>query len=287
MSIFNAIDNVNVDTLNDMTAVKSGGSRGLLPAGTALVRLCSYIEFGSAVQSFGGKPKPAAPIFQLGFMIVGGVGRKEDGTPEKYVLEEGNFPMITTFDTALSLYDKSKAVKYFNALSRVGNRCTHFIQKVAEQNLYALTIGTKIATGGKNAGKLVQDIDFSNLQVALDQETGLPRQAPALKEEHIQVFLWNQPTKEMWDSIYIEGEWEEKKDESGKVLYAARSKNFLQEKCLQALDFEGSPLQTLLSEMGSDYTIPELPTAPDAVPEVPEVPEAPAEGTVIAAPDLD
>lgn len=290
MSIFNAIAAVDVAELNDMTAVKTGGgSRGLLPTGTALVRLCSYIEYGDTIQTFGGVAKPAAPTFQLGFMIVGGIGVKEDGeTREKYVLEEGRFPLITTYDTAMSLHEKSGAVKYFKALNRVGNRATHFIQKLQEQCLYSLTIGTKISTGGKSIGKVVQDIDFSNLQPALDQDTGLPRTATGLKESDIQVFLWNQPSKEMWESIYIEGNWDEVKDEkTGEIKYPARSKNFLQEKCLQAINFEGSALQTLLSEIGADYTIPELATAPEVAADVPEVPTVPVEGAVISAPDLD
>lgn len=289
MSILNAIASVNVDQLSDMTAVKTGGGgRGLLPKGTALVRLCSYIEFGSHIQTFAGQAKPAAPIFKLGFMIVGGVGLKEDGTPEKYVLEEGKFPMISTFDTTMSLHEKAKAVKYFNALNRVGNKATHFVQKIQEQCLYALPIGHKIATGGRNAGKTVQDIDFAALQVALDQETGLPRTAPELKEEHIQVFLWNQPSEAMWNSIYIEGEWDEVKDEkTGEVKYPKRSKNFLQEKCLAAVDFEGSALQVLLSELGTEYTMPELPTAPEATPDVPAAPTEVPTGTVPAVPALD
>lgn len=286
MSILNAIASVDVSELNDMTAVQSGGGRGLLPKGTALVRLCSYIEFGSHIQTFDGKPKPAAPMFKLSFMIVGGVGLNEEGKPEKYVQEAGRYPMISTFEVPMSLHEKSKAVKYFNALNRVGNKATHFVQKVSEQCVYALTIGHKTATSGRNAGKTVQDIDYTTLQFALDQETGLPREAPELKEEDIQVFLWNQPSKAMWDSIYIEGEWEEKKDDSGKVLYPARSKNFLQERCLQAVDFDGSPLQTFLSEQDGGYTMPELPTAPETTPDVPVVPEA-AEGAVPQVPDLD
>lgn len=288
LAIFNTIADVNQDQLTDMTAVKTGGGgRGLLPSGTALVRLCSYIEFGSTIQEFNGQKKPAAPIFQLGFRIVGGAGLNEKGEGEKYVLEEGQYPLITTYDTTMSLHEKAKAIKYFNALNRVGNKATHFVQKLQEQCLYALPIGTKVATGGRNVGKVVQDIDFSNLQAALDQETGLPRTGlPELKDEHIQVFLWNQPSQAMWDTLFIEGEWEEKVDEkTGKVLYPARSKNFLQEKCLQAIDFEGSALQLLLQESGADYTIPELATEAEDVPDVPTAPAA--EGSVIAAPDLD
>lgn len=276
MSNFDILNNVNVAALDDMTEVKSGGgSRGLLPTGTALVRLSGYVEFGNFIQEFQGQKKPAARMFQLSFRIVGGVGINAEGKPEKYVGEDGYFPMATTFDTPISFHEKSKAVKYFNALNRVGAKATHFVQKLQEQCVYAMPVS--VYTSKKN-GKQYNKFDFDNLQMALDQETGLPREAPELKPEDIQVFLWEQPTKAMWDSIHIEGEYDEQKDDKGNVTKPKRSKNFLQEKCLQALDFEGSALQAML---GGD--VPSLPTTPDA-PETPETPDVP---DVPAAPEED
>ena len=288
-NLFAQINDIDVNQLVDMTETKTGGgSRGLLPTGTAIVRLSTYVEFGKHVETFAGQAKPPTLQFKLGFRIVGGGGKNKEGKGEKYVQADGNLPYISDFfDTAMSQHEKSKAVKYFNALNRVGNKATHFVQKVAEQCLYTvpITVVTK-------AGKEYNHIDFSNLQPALNSEfeeyanTDLPQ----LKEEHIQVFLWDSPTKEMWDSIEIKGQWEARTDDSGAVISPAKSKNFLQEKCIAAIDFEGSPLELLLQEQGASYTIPELPTTPDAssVPDVPEVPtEAKAEGTVIAAPELD
>lgn len=281
---FDILNSVNVAALDDMTEVKSGGgSRGLLPEGTALVRLCSYIEFGNDVQEFDGKKKPAARIFQLGFRIVGGIGRNQEGKPEKFVGEDGFFPMATTFDIPMSFHEKSKAVKYFNALNRVGSKATHFVQKLQEQCLYAMTVGTY--TSKKN-GKLYNSYDFENLQFALDQNTGEEREAPNLKAEDIQVFLWEQPTKAMWDSIHIEGQYDEQKDAAGNITKPARSKNFLQEKCLKALDFEGSPLQTLLMEIGSGGTIPPIQNTPEPQAETTQTPTEVAQGSVPAVPEV-
>lgn len=280
---FDILSNVNVAALDDMTEVKSGGgSRGLLPTGSALVRLCSYIEFGNAAQEFNGQKKAPARIFQLGFRIVGGVGLNKEQKPERYVSEDGFYPLVTTYDTPVSFYEKSKAVKYFNALNRVGNKATHFIQKLQEQCLYTLPV--TVATR-KGSGKEYNEYDFANLQVALDQDTGLPRVAPELTSDDIQVFLWEQPTKAMWDSIYIEGSYDAKTDAAGNITQAAKSKNFLQEKCLQALDFEGSPLQALLAEIGG-ATIPPLATTP-AAPETPDEPvDVPTVPSVPDVPDL-
>lgn len=285
-ALFAQIGNIDASQLVDMTETKTGGGgRGLLPTGTAIVRLSTYIEFGKHVETFAGQAKPATLQFKLGFRIVGGGGKNKEGKGEKYVQADGNLPYISDFfNTAMSQHEKSTAVKYFNALNRVGNKATHFVQKVAEQCLYTVPISVV----SKN-GKEYNAIDFSNLQPALNAEFEeyANTDMPQLKDEHIQVFLWDSPTKEMWDSIYIEGQWDAKKDDSGKVTQPAKSKNFLQEKCLSAVDFEGSPLQLLLQEIGADYTVPELPTTPDeaSVPDVPAEPKA--EGSVIAAPDLD
>lgn len=277
MSLLNQIQNVNTAELVDMTEVKTGGGgRGLLPKGTAIVRLSTYIEFGKHIKEWQGQKKPATPQFKLGFCIVGGGGVNKEGKGEKYVREEGNFPFIGTYDVAMSQHQKSKAVKYFKALNSAGEQATHFVQKVAEQCLYALPIGVEKDKNGNDRNTY----DFANLSVAVNPQTYEPytdADMPKLEEKHIQVFLWDRPTKEMWDSIYIEGEWEAQKDNSGNVTKPAKSKNFLQEKCLQAVDFEGSALQNLLQEIGADYSIPEIPTTPEAesagsVPSVPEVP---------------
>jgi hypothetical protein len=63
----------------------------------------------------------------------------------------------------------------------------------------------------------------------------------------LRLFLWAQASREMWDSLYIEGQYDEKKDEkTGKVIYPAKSKNVIQEKIKAAKNFVGSPLADIL-----------------------------------------
>ena len=58
-TLFAEIEGINTAALADMTEVKSGGgARRILPAGTAIVRLSSYIEFGKHVQTFSLVPPP-------------------------------------------------------------------------------------------------------------------------------------------------------------------------------------------------------------------------------------
>ena len=281
MSLLNLAQEVDVSGLNNMTEIQVGGGnkRGLLPVGVALVRLASYIEYGNHVQSFAGKPKDPALEFRLGFVIVGGVGTNAAGEREKYVLDDHQ-PTIQTFDTAQTQFEKSKAVAYFKALNHTKTG-THYIQFIGQ--LYSVQIGVEKS---KKDGKDRNVINFANLQPAVDPTTGDPYNAPMLKDDQVQIFLWDKPAnvtaeqyKAMWDSIHIEGEWEAQKDDKGNIIKPAKSKNFLQEKCLRALNFAGSSLEHLLSAGGAD--IPSLVAnaveqAPEVVPEAqePTTPEA-------------
>lgn len=98
--------------------------------------------------------------------------------------------------------------------------------------------------------------------VAEDYETGETRKvnvAPAKSE--IICFVWNKPLLKMWNAIHIEGTTDD-----------GRSKNWMQERCLEAVDFKGSPLQAML-------TLNNLPTEvekPEDNAPAPDAEDAPA-----------
>lgn len=250
--------NIDVTTLDDMTETTTGGGakRGLLPAGIAFVRFTSYIEYGNQPQQFEGKKQDPQPEFRIGFHIVGGVGTNLEGVDEDYV--QGEFlPQISAFDCKLSHNEKARSVAYFNAINTAPKK-THFIQKLG--SLY--TVEIKVGKN-KKTGKDQNEIDFRNLQPAIDPATRKPYKVYTnaadevvplgeIKPEDTKVFLWNKPPtltleqyQAMWDSIEIKGDYEIK-DKDGNVT-GKKSKNFLQEKCLKALDFAGSSLEQLLA----------------------------------------
>lgn len=250
--------NIDVTTLEDMTDVSTGGGakRGLLPTGTAFLVFSSYIEYGNQPQTFEGKSKDPQPEFRLGFHIVGGAGTNKDGQLEDYV-QDGFCPQVSAFDCKMSQNEKARAVAYFNAIN-IAPKGTHFIQKLG--TLY--TVEVKVGKN-KKTGKDQNEIDFRNLQPAVDAATRRPHTTylnaadevvpmGKVAPEDVKVFLWNKPPsvtmeqyQAMWDSIEIKGEYEIK-DADGKVT-GKKSKNFLQDKCLSALNFAGSSLEQLLS----------------------------------------
>lgn len=226
-------------------AVKGGGGGRLLPEGYAFGRLVEYIEFGNQPQEYQGQAKDPALEFTLGFALTGQGYQNDDGTP--YV--------VRTYNTALSRNEKARAFKLFKALNWKGT-AKSFAQLLGETFLVKI----KQVPKSKTDPKIVSRIDLDGFLPPLDPVTRQPYPIADAPDEMYRLFLWSRPTKEAWDSLYIEGEYE------------GKSKNRIQEQILAALDFQGSPLQQLLMASG----VTALPTAAPATPVAAPVAAAPA-----------
>lgn len=226
-------------------AVKGGGGGRLLPEGYAFGRLVEYIEFGKQPQEFQGQAKDPALEFALGFALTGQGYQNDDGTP--YV--------VRTYNIALSRNEKSRAFKLFKALNWKGT-AKSFAQLLGETYLVKI----KQVPKSKTDPKIVSRIDLDGFLPPLDPVTRQPYPIAEAPDDMYRLFLWSRPTKEAWDSLYIEGEYE------------GKSKNRIQEQILAALDFQGSPLQQLLMQSG----VTTLPTAAPATPVAAPVAAAPA-----------
>ena len=225
-------------------ASKGGGGGRLLPEGYAFGRLVEYIEFGNQPQEYQGQAKDPAMEFTLGFALTGQGYQNDDGTP--YV--------VRTYNTALSRNEKARAFKLFKALNWKGT-AKSFAQLLGETFLVKI----KQVPKSKTDPKIVSRIDLDGFLPPLDPVTRQPYPIADAPDEMYRLFLWSRPTKEAWDSLYIEGEYE------------GKSKNRIQEQILAALDFQGSPLQQLLMASG----VTALPTAAPATPVAAPVAAAP------------
>lgn len=291
LDLFAELETLDATELLDFNNIQTGGGRGLLPKGTAFIRPISYVEYGTQKQrEFEGKTKDPTPTFEICFAIVGGAGQNEKGESEKYVLEEGNYPVIKSYEKPISLFEKSASIRIHKALNRVGNKCSHMVQKLAESPLYQINITHEVPTKGVNAGKTVAKFDLTTLAPAFDSIRGEAVQMPVLDKSKIQAFLWDKPTLAQWDSIHITGQWDAQVDEAtGAIKRPARSKNFIQEKIMMALNFEGSKIQKLLQGANRDVALnaPSIEAPVDAVVQAPPADVVVPEGTVLAAPELD
>lgn len=182
----------------------------LLPKGTYYGRMVEYIELGKKIPMNAGKPtgKPAVLNVRTGFIIY---------TPD------GGIKRINPFPMAVSSFEKAKFKQLFDKMN-VDGTMKHLAQALGKPMAFEVEQHTT------KAGKTLNVIEFSGTRPLpkFDPNTGAPIVLPELDEQFLRLFLWNNPTKETWESLHIE------------------KNNFIQEDILAAVDFEGSALQQLL-----------------------------------------
>jgi hypothetical protein len=216
-------------------------ARAIPRAGVALLRLREYLELGRHAPK-NPQHKPSNKVMLVFELLHPDHIQKFD---------DGERPMTLTVRVNKTGSMKGKFLPLFKAMNYDG-KAQHMVQMLGKPFL----------------GTLHHNKDGDNTYVNLDDEQGkwcigAPIQTDALlntktdipvPELHgdMKAFLWentgvtDDQIKEMWDSIYIEGE-REVKDAAGKVT-GMKSKNWIQETIMQNLEWEGSVTQALTQE---------------------------------------
>lgn len=228
----------------DMTETSSGGGEGrrILETGKYMARFCEYIEKGTQ-KNFHDAAKPPRPVAELRFAVfpideVDGV--RKAGAPV----------FLTSFDQTISNHEKATMKAIYNKLNfRKDASKTHVAMFLG--NAYMLDVVKYKNKAGKDANKL----ELKTLSPAIDPISGGEYPVPVLDDKYYRAFFWDLPTKASWDSLHIEGAFDN-----------GDSKNFIQEGILQAVDFPGSALEQLLGGAPSVaegmLDTSELPAAP-------------------------
>lgn len=248
----------------DMTKSQSGGGGGYVPpeAGVCLATLVGYIEIGKHLDKspiYGDKIKEKV---QLVFELAGGKNPpkvNEDGTKT---------PQRITITETLSLNEKANFFKLFRKLNYNGE-AKHMSQLLGKHWLVTVVRTEKGEGDDKRIYANLRNDDGYTFRPPVriegdpldpDNSKEVPIAAPERLSD-LRLFLWDFASKPMWDSIYIDGSYEEHRDEkTGKVIRPAKSKNVIQAKIQSALNWEGSTMQELLSAGSLD--LPET-LAPD------------------------
>lgn len=242
-----ALANAAAEQGPDMNeAVKGGGGARLLPAGMALGRLIEVVELGNHAQEFQGKAKDPALEVQLGFALWGEARDMAGNLVGTYHEADGTPSIVRPYSFAVSRNEKARAYLLFKALNWKGT-AKSFAQLLGQTFLVKIVHEAK----SKTDATLVSRIDLKGFLPPLDPLSRQPYPIPDVPLSEYRLFLWSHPTKEGWDSLHIEGQYDD-----------GKSKNFVQEKILNATDFMGSPLQQLLFNAG----VTALPTAPAKAP---------------------
>jgi hypothetical protein len=244
----------------DQSVVTAGGDfvYELPVEGLTVGRLIEYVELGKRPQKpWQGKSKPPVDMVRLTFELL---------SPAKNIKEiEVNGEKRTvaeyiTITIAKKQGEKARFKKLFNKLV-YGRPIKHLARCLG--NAYTITIvhNTVAAKDGhpeKKYANIEKDGEWLiGAPFAVDAITGTKTEYPVPGNMHpLKIFLWDNPTKETWDSLFIDGTRDVKNDK-GEVI-GQESKNWLQESILSAVDFPGSKLQLLLGGVaGSDLPMEE------------------------------
>jgi len=233
----------------DQTETKAGGDfeRTPIAEGRTVGRLIEYIELGVQPQgTYEGKEKPACATARFTFELLNlKKNLKEIEIDGQTVTVAERF----SFNEAIKLSEKSRFKKLLKTATYGRTDITHFAQILNDDFLLTFK-HNKTERDGKpvlyvnlyNDGVYGIEAPFVNSD-PLDDSTRVRVPVPKAMSE-VKIFIWDAPTKETWDSLYIAGT-RTVKDAKGKESQV--SKNWLQEKILSAKNFSGSALEDLLS----------------------------------------
>jgi hypothetical protein len=234
-------------------------------AGVTVGRFIEYIELGKHKQAdYMGKPKPPADGVRLTFELL---------NPKKNLHEyevEGEKRIRAdrvSIRISKKMSDKAKFKKLFNAMTYGRDSIKHMAQMLGEAfiiNIYHNVV--------EKEGKKVTYVNLDNdgqygigAPFVTDPLEGTKTEVPVREAiSPLRLFLFNNPTKETWDSLFIDGTREVKKD-GGAVEHV--SKNWLQELILSAVNYSGSALEALLGGVAdlptNEEEVEEKTIAPD------------------------
>lgn len=230
MANLNALLNKVAATGKDMTQSEKGGGYTLPAAGPARLRFVGYYELGKEEYLFKGTKKVANQV-ELVFELSGPKHPPRD-------TDNGPVPLRVVMKESLSLNEKAHFFKLFTAMNAAhGNTAKHIVQLIGKEFL-----GTIIHR--KSGDKEYANIERGSVRKAVrldeeDKEVLIPVDPPL---SELKAFVWDYADAEMWDSIRIDGMYEERKDDNGVVTAPARSKNVIQERIMQAINFKSCPI---------------------------------------------
>lgn len=248
----------------DMSEASKGGGGATPPnAGTCIATLVGYIELGRRLKKgYKGGPDKKVRKARWIFELAGGTNphtKSEDGTQ--------TFAKRITVNTWLpepgkKPSDKSGFYKLFSAINHAKDPAVKIPAQLLGKHVKVIVSQEKFTPEGGgdeivygSIGNAQDGFRISPARVDVTGEDGMPTgefrliNAPEVVSAQ-RCFLWEYANKQMWDSLFIEGEYEAQEAADGKPARAAKSKNVIQEEIKQALDWKGSKMQSILGDGG-------------------------------------
>lgn len=258
----------------DLNNAQQGGDFEPPAAGACRARLVGYVEVGTHTTispRYGKKQKPAA---EFTFELSGPKHEPKDIDGKKY-------PHRIVVRETIGYNEKNGYMKLFKKLNSDGTAKT-FLDLLGKAFLATVVHRKYKGADGKErtAANLKDDSSYTFRPTTVeDVETGELRTIKVAEAiSPLKLLLWDRPDLDQWDSIFIDGAYDD-----------GRSKNAIQIKCATADNFKGSALEALLIENQRPIPVANAPrdalagggddaADPDATdPDADEPPETPAE----------
>lgn len=239
MNPFASVINAAAQT-EDQTKVATV-ERRVIPAGIAMARLIEYVELGPQPQTFNGKPRPDCEEVRVAFELFGPNGKYSYTNGEGETVND-----IIAWKGAKKLNPKSQFFKLMKKMTYGREGITHMAQMLGEAFLLEVKHNVVEKDG--------RPMTYAN--IFLDGECNImaPVQMDVMTQESrpinvpeptrpFRCFIWKNPTKECWDSIFIDG-YRTFKEGDKEVT---RSNNWMQETLQFSPAFPGSALEAMLA----------------------------------------
>lgn len=261
--------------LENQTETKSGGDFAFtVPvAGKTVGRLVEYVELGKQPRkAYKGTAKNPADEVRIVFELLSPKNIHEienEGVKHKFA---DRISIVTN----KILSDKAKFKKLFDKLRYGRDDVTHMAQMLGEAFIVTVTHSEFEKDGVKKtyanitneAGEYLVESPF--MTDPITDEVKLVPVPEALSD--LKLFLWEIPTKETWESLYIDGT-KTIKDSTGTEKEV--SKNWLQAKILSATNITGSALEQFIQTHGLGLEELDTSAEPEQAPEEEIVKEEP------------
>jgi hypothetical protein len=218
----------------DMTQTKGGGDFAPPNAGVTRLRLVGYFETGKHKELNMQNKEVLRDKVDLVFELSG------PNHPPRVTEDGTKIPHRITVKETKSLNEKANFYKLFAAMNAAhGGGATHMVQMLGK----AFRSEVFHKQGGKDGKTTFANLKGPNGYIIRpvtyqDEETGETKTVnvdPPITE--LKAFIWDLADKAMWDSIYIPGEYEARKNDKGEVTTPAKSKNVLQGRIKAAANF--------------------------------------------------
>lgn len=281
--------------VSNQTVAKAGGDfDSTVPEGNCRMRFVQYVELGKQKGTFQGKPVVKNKVL-LGFELSG-------PKHQPRVADDGRkIPYMMYIEESLSSSAKANFFKLLTVMNYTA-KATHMSELLGEAFLGTIVHRAYPKRGEDKANPASWTGKAAELRPkggsytirpprVEDVETGDWKDVPVDPPiSDLRLFIWDIADMDQWASIYIEGEWDERKNDKGEVISPKRSKNQLQIKIVNAENFAGSPMDTLLKNNGVPLDLGPLHEDEDAEQDTDAdtaTPDAPATPSVPSGADAD